>query len=293
MGPLRAFCTPEIGAPEPFANTQSSRNSLEKRLFGWRKPCDRRHGMFQHHPKSHAPWAAPGAFLTTHWSVVLAARDGQGTQAQAALEELCGGYWRPIYAYLRRVGYAPHDAQDLAQGFFAHFLEHGFLQRLHHCEGRFRSFLLTFLKRFLSDERDKAKAEKRGGGRQIFSLDECSLEEQRLGSLERLDAGEAFDRRWAMTLLARAQDRLRAEYASTNKAQTYEALEPFLSGEGSPRSYAEVAAQLGMPENSVKSAIHRLRRRYGEMIREEVAQTVEAPPLINEEIRYLLSVVGE
>jgi len=219
--------------------------------------------------------------------------DGQDVQAQVALEELCRGYWRPIYAYLRRGGYSPHDAQDLTQGFFAHFLEHGFLQRLHHREGRFRSFLLTFLKRYLSDERDKARAEKRGGGRQIVSLDECSLEEQRMVSLDQLNAGEAFDRRWAMTLLARAQNRLREEYASTGKARVYELLGPFLSGAETTRSYADVAGQLAMPENSVKSAIHRLRRRYGELIREEVTQTVEAPPLIDEEIRYLLSVVSD
>lgn len=244
------------------------------------------------HPEPDSARLGHGAFLTTHWSVVLAARDGEGTQAHAALEELCRGYWRPIYAYLRRAGYVPHDAQDLAQGFFAHFLEHGFLQRLRHREGRFRSFLLTFLKRFLSDERDKAKAQKRGGGFQIFSLDECSLEEQRMGSLDRLGAAAAFDRRWAMTLLARAQDRLRVEYASTGKDRMYEVLQPYLGGEEAARSYAEVAVQLAMPENSVKSAIHRLRRRYGELIREEVAQTVETPPLIEEEIRYLLSVVG-
>jgi len=244
-------------------------------------------------PSDKPPESSAACFRTTHWSVVLTARDGEDTKAEAALEDLCRGYWRPIYAYLRRVGYPLHDAQDLAQGFFTHFLEHGFLQRLHHREGRFRSFLLTFLKRFLSDERDKARAEKRGGGRQIFSLEECSLEEQRLGSLDRLDAAAAFDRRWAMTLLARAQDRLRAEYESAGKGRIYEVLQPFLSGEGTTRSYADVAAQLALPENSLKSAIHRLRRRYGELIREEVAQTVEAPPLVEEEIRYLLSVVGD
>jgi len=233
------------------------------------------------------------SFRTTHWSLVLEARDGGDTRAQAALEELCRAYWRPIYAYLRRVEHSPHAAQDLVQGFFVHFLEHGFLQRLRHREGRFRSFLLTFLKRFLSDERDKARAEKRGGGRQIFSLEECSLEELRLGSLDHLSAGAAFDRRWGMTLLTRAQDRLRAQYAATGKGRTYEVLQPFLGGEETVNSYADVAAQLAMPENSVKSAIHRLRRRYGELIREEVAQTVEAPPLVDEEIRYLLSVVGD
>lgn len=249
--------------------------------------------MFPDHPEPDSARLGPGAFLTTHWSVVLAARDGEGTRAQVALEDLCRGYWLPVYTYLRRVGYAPHDAQDLTQSFFAHFLQHGFLHRLHHREGRFRSFLLTFLKRFVSDERDKAAAEKRGGGRQILSWDECSLEEQQPGSPEQLSAGRAFDRRWAMALLARAQDRLRAEYMSTGKVRTYEALQPFLSGEETARSYADVAARLAMPENSVKSAIHRLRRRYGKLIREEVAQTVEAPQLIDEEIHYLLSVVGD
>ena len=231
-------------------------------------------------------------FRTTHWSVVLTARDAKGTQAQTALEELCRGYWRPIYTYLRRVGSTTHDAQDLTQGFFTRFLTHGFLQRLEHREGRFRSFLLTFLKRFLSDERDKAGAAKRGGGCQIISWDEYSLEERHLASYERLNAGEAFDRRWAMTLLSRAKDRLRTEYDSAGKSHLHDVLQAFLSGEEATRSYAAVAAKLDTPENSVKSAIHRLRRRYGELLREEVAQTVEAPPLIDEEIRYLLSIVG-
>jgi len=224
---------------------------------------------------------------------VLAARDDEGSRGQAALESLCRAYWSPVYAYLRRVGHAPHDAQDLAQGFFAHFIEQGFLQRLRHREGRFRSFLLTFVKRFLSDERDKARAQKRGGNRQIVSWDECTREEQQLAALERFDAGELFDRRWAMTLLGRAHDRLQREYASSGRDRTYEVLQPFLGDDGKAGSYAEVATQLGMAENTVKSAVHRLRRRYGQLIREEVAQTVEAPPLIDEEIRYLLSVVGE
>ena len=243
-------------------------------------------------PTEQPPEASAESFRTTHWSVVLAARDGKDTQAQVALEQLCRGYWRPIYAYLRRIGYAPHDSQDLAQGFFAHFLDHAFLQRLQHREGRFRSFLLTFLKRFLSDERDKSDAAKRGGGRQIVSWDECSLEEQHQAAYKGLKAGDVFDRRWAMTLLARAQERLRTEYDSNGKSDVYVGLQAFLIGEETTRSYAEVAAQLQMPENSVKSAIHRLRRRYGELIREEVAQTVETPLLIDEEIRYLLSVLG-
>lgn len=238
------------------------------------------------------PVASP-CFATTHWSLVLAARDGEASEAEAALEVLCRNYWPPIYAYLRRAGHAPHDAQDLAQGFFAHFLGHGHLQRLQHRDGKFRSFLLTFLKRFLSDERDKANAAKRGGGMEIVSWEACALEERRQGAMERLSAGEAFDRRWAMAMLERAQGRLRDEHAAAGRARVFEELVPFLGGAGTRRSYAELAERLAMPENSVKSLVHRLRRRYGELIRDEVARTVEAPPLVDEEIRYLLSVVDD
>jgi len=223
----------------------------------------------------------------------LAARDGENSRATAALEELCRAYWRPVYAYLRRLGFSSHEAQDRAQAFFAHFLERGFLQRLHHQEGRFRSFILTFLKRYLSDERDKANATKRGGGLRIVSWEECALEEKQVHSLDRLSAGESFDRRWAIALLQRSENRLRGEFASGRRHQLFLALKPYLTGEQGGQSYAEVANQLGMTETSVKSAVHRLRRRYGALIREEVAQTVEAPTLIDEEIRYLLSVVGE
>jgi len=240
-------------------------------------------------PGPHEESAA--SFRTTHWSVVMAARDGEDPQARAALEELCRGYWSPTYAFLRRSGYSPHDAQDLTQGFFAHFLDHGFLQKLLHREGRFRSFLLTFLKRYLSDERDKANAEKRGGGIVIVSLEDCTVEDQQLGSLERLTASEVFDRRWAMTLLGRAHERLRAEYVSAGNAELYEMLRPWLHGESKASSYAQLAEQLGTPENSAKSLVHRLRRRYGKMIRNEVGQTVETAPQIDEEIRYLLALL--
>lgn len=232
-------------------------------------------------------------FRTTHWSVVMAARNGEDQQSRLALEELCRTYWPPIYAYLRRSGHAKQDAQDLTQGFFAHFLDHGFLQRLLHREGRFRSFLLTFLKRFLSDERDKARAEKRGGGKVIVSLEDCTLQEQQLSPLAQLTASEAFDRSWAMTLLGRAHERLREEYQAAGKAALYETLRPWLHGESTTLSYAQLAERLSAPENSAKSLVHRLRRRYGEMIREEVGRTVEATPLIDEEIRHLLALVGE
>jgi RNA polymerase sigma-70 factor (ECF subfamily) len=147
------------------------------------------------------------------------------------------------------------------------------------------------VQRFLSDEREKAAAQKRGGGRTLIDLDEFAIEEQRLAT-EPSSAERAFDRRWAMALLERAEERLRAEFTAAGKGCLCEALQPFLSGGQTTRSYAEVAAQLAMPENSLKSAVHRLRRRYGQLIREEIAGTVETPAQIEEEIRYLRSVIG-
>ena len=234
----------------------------------------------------------PAGFPATHWSVVLAARDGHETGARVAWDQLCRTYWRPVYVYVRRQGCQPADAQDFTQAFFAHFLEKDYLTRLHHCEARFRSFLLTFLKRFLSDEREKAAAQKRGGGWTFVGLDEFAVEEQRL-TADTSSAEHAFDRRWAMTLLERAREWLRTEYVSAGKGRLYEVLQPFLSDAEPTPAYGEAAAHLGMPENSVKSAIHRLRRRYGQRIREEIARTVETPAQIEDEIRYLRSVVVE
>jgi RNA polymerase sigma-70 factor (ECF subfamily) len=235
----------------------------------------------------------PGAFHTTHWSIVLAARNGGGSHAHAALNSLCRSYWPPIYAYVRRARFSADDAPDLTQAFFAHFLEHDFLQRLRHREGRFRSFLLVFLKRFLADARDKARAQKRGGGQQFISWEECAAEESRLPVLERLSAGHAFDRRWAMALLERAQARLREEFAAGGKAALFEALQPFQGGEESPPAYAAVAARLAMPVNTVKSLVRRLRQRYRQLLREEVSHTVAQPCEIDAEIRYLLAVITE
>jgi DNA-directed RNA polymerase specialized sigma24 family protein len=241
----------------------------------------------------HPQLVGHGTFHTTHWSVVLAARDGKASQAQEALNSLCCTYWRPIYTYVRRAGFSPVDAQDITQAFFAQFLEKEYLQRLKHNQGRFRSFLLLFVKRFVSDERDKARAEKRGGGQHFISWDDCAVEEQRLPALDRLDAARAFDRRWATTLLERAQARLREEFVANGKAALFEFLQPFQSAEEPKPTYAEVAAQLAIPENTLKSLVHRLRLRYRQLLREEVAQTVSEPGLVDEEIHYLLSVLGD
>ena len=231
-------------------------------------------------------------FATTHWSVVLAASDLDSPQADAALGQLCRTYWYPLYAFVRRSGHREHDAQDLTQGFFADLLRRNFLESVSPARGKFRSFLLASLKNFLADERDRASALKRGGGREIFSIDDDAEERYAAEPATDLTPDKIFERRWATTLLDRALARLRSEYAAAGKTGFYEHLQTLNSaGPGSP-TYAEVAAQLGRPENTVKSAVHRLRKRYRELLREEIARTVASPAEIDEEIRSLLAAVG-
>jgi RNA polymerase sigma-70 factor (ECF subfamily) len=238
---------------------------------------------------ANAPW-----FTTTRWSVVLAARDGDTAASARALEELCRTYWPPIYAFLRREGHAPADAEDLTQAFFAHLLERDFLNHLHHREGKFRSFLLTFLKHFLSDQRDKAGAVKRGGGQTLISLDHM-VEEERAGAdpLERWTPEQAFEWRWAQALMERGLERLREEYAARGQAALFEALKDIQPGERGARSYADIGAQRGLSEQAVKSAVRHLRRRHQQILREEIGRTVGRREDIDEEIRYLIRVLGD
>ncbi|MEK7684441.1 MAG: sigma-70 family RNA polymerase sigma factor [Verrucomicrobiota bacterium] len=232
-------------------------------------------------------------FATTHWSVVLAAGQGDAPDAQAALEKLCRTYWYPLYAYVRREGYSAADAQDLTQAFFARLLEKNYLGQVEPQKGKFRSFLLAALRHFLSDQRDRARAIKRGGGTDCFSLDAQSAEERyRLEPVERMDAEKIYERRWAMTLLEQALTRLRDENVAAGKAELFERLRSFVAGE-SDISCGEAASQLGLTESAVKSAVHRLRQRYRELVREEIAHTVADPAEIDAEIRYLISVMSE
>ena len=237
----------------------------------------------------------PGArwFATTHWSVVTTARDGAPTQAASALETLCRAYWPAIYAYVRREGYGIEEARDLTQAFFADFIEHEHLSRLVHTQGKFRSFLLTFLKHFLSDERDKACAQKRGGGIQFLSADEFSEEERHAVELaDRATPDSVFEQRWAQALLHRAVERLKGEYVKAGRGELYEALKDLQPGKHAEQGYKALGASLGLSEGGLKTVVHRMRQRHRQILREEIAHTVNRPEEIEEEIRHLLSVLA-
>ena len=245
-------------------------------------------------PNATGPAAATAQFLTTHWSVVLAAREPDAPQATAALEKLCRAYWYPLYAYVRRKGYDAHDAQDLTQEFFARLLARNYLNVADRNKGKFRSFLLGSLEHFLAREWTKAHAQKRGGGQTVFSLDEVDAENRYL--LEpacELTADRIFDRRWATTLLNQAMARLREECMANHKADLFTKVEGLLSGEKGEASYSEIAVALNMSEGAIKVAVHRLRQRYGELVRDEIAQTVNNPEEVDEELRYLFAVLRE
>jgi DNA-directed RNA polymerase specialized sigma24 family protein len=233
-------------------------------------------------------------FTSTRWSLVVEAAQSKSTQSTVALEKLCGAYWFPLYAFVRRQGYASSDAEDLTQGFFGWLLASKHLRVADPQLGRFRSFLLCRLKHFLSDECKKVRAQKRGGGRFIVSLDAAQAEEWY--GLEpataELSPDLIFDRRWAVAILERTVGRLRAEYVVANRAQLYEELKHFQPGEQTERSYAEVGARLKLSESAVKSAIYRLRQRHCDLLREEISQTVATPSEVDEEIRYLISMMG-
>jgi RNA polymerase sigma-70 factor (ECF subfamily) len=237
--------------------------------------------------------AAAMQFTATHWNVVLAARDGTSTQAAGSLAQLCRTYWYPLYAYIRRKGSSAHDAQDLTQGFFAHLLERSFLNNVDPKKGKFRSFLLASLNHFLSDEWDRARAAKRGGGRTFVSLDDPNAEERYLSEPDPgMTAERIFEQRWALTLLAQALARLREEFAAAGKTREFEQLKVFLSSPSSDGAYDAVAAKLAIPPASVAVKVHRLRRRYGELIRAEIAHTVASPADIEEELAHLFDAVG-
>jgi RNA polymerase sigma factor (sigma-70 family) len=236
---------------------------------------------------------APMQFATTHWSLVLAARDQTAPQAQEALAALCGAYWYPLYAFIRRQGYTADHAQDLTQEFFARLLEKDFLQVVDRDKGKFRSFLLAACKHFLANERDRASAQKRGGGRVHWPIDldaaegRYSLEPAHALTPERL-----FDRRWALTLLDQVLSQLQEELVRAQKGPLFEHLKGFLTGEQGTLSYSQVAQELSLTEGAVRVAVHRLRRRYRELLCAEIARTVHDPSQIEDEIRDLFTALG-
>jgi RNA polymerase sigma-70 factor (ECF subfamily) len=233
--------------------------------------------------------ARGGWFATTHWSLVLKAGQTPGQEATEALNKLCHTYWFPLYLFIRRSGHNEETAKDLTQGFFEQFLEKNYLGQVDPQKGKFRSFLLAAAKHFVANQWDRNHARKRGGEYAFIPWDE-SLESQRLlAALPDLPAERIYERQWALTLLDQVMARLREECAAAGKAGLFEALAPYLSGEKSAESYGEVAPRLHMTAGSVQVAVHRLRRRYGELLRAEIAHTVSRPEEIDEEIHHLFA----
>jgi RNA polymerase sigma-70 factor (ECF subfamily) len=232
-------------------------------------------------------------FVTTHWSVVLSAQDQDSPRSVEALELLCRTYWYPLYAFVRRQGRSPHDAQDLTQGFFARLLAKNYLKSAACEKGKFRTFLLVSLKRYLAGEWDREHAQKRGGYAPVLSIDQDLAESRFAAELaHRLQPDVLFDRQWAMTLIERVMTRLQEEYLASGRAKLFEHLRGCLVKDESAQPYAEIAAQLNLTEAAVKMAVHRLRARYREILRAEIADTVSGPEEVEEEIRHLFSTFG-
>lgn len=238
--------------------------------------------------------AGAGCFVTTHWSLVLAAGRNDTTRARAALEQLCRNYWQPLYAYVRSAGYSREQAEDLTQGFFARLLAHNSIARADPARGRFRSFLLASLKHFLAHEWEKARAQKRGGRAQLIPLEFKTAERRYAQPVAPGDTPDrAYDRQWARALLEVVLSALRREYHDAGREDLFLGLRETLSGGRSEIPYRDLGAQLGLSEGAVKIAAHRLRQRYRELLREEVAHTVAKPGEVEEELQHLFAALGD
>jgi RNA polymerase sigma-70 factor (ECF subfamily) len=232
-------------------------------------------------------------FHTTHWTVVLAANGDKGTEMREALANLCSTYWYPLYAFIRRQGSNPHEAEDLTQEFFCRFLERNALARVQPAAGKFRSFLLACLKNFLANQRERARAQRRGGGCTLLPLDTGEAETRyAFEAIDKRTPEGAFERRWAFALLERTLAELRREYAVAEKRDLFEALEGFLPGGQGEVSRGELAAKRGVSVGAIDVAVHRLRQRFGALLREQVARTVSSEAEVAEELRYLISVLS-
>ena len=232
---------------------------------------------------------APGdVFATTHWTVVLAAGQRSTPQSDLALEQLCKTYWFPLYAYVRRRGHTKEDAEDLTQAFFARFLARNYLEGLRAERGRFRAFLLASLKHFLANEWDKSQRQKRGGNIPHLSLDWQTADTKfQVAAVNEPSPDRAFDREWAVTLLAKVIEQLQKECEAEDKAKLFEQLKIFLTTGKAGTAQAEVAKALDMEEGTVRVAIHRLRKRYRQLLRDEIAQTLADAADVDEEMRAL------
>ena len=242
-------------------------------------------------PESSA--AASAHFVTTHWSVVLRAGHVESAGGAEALSELCQTYWYPLYAYVRRQGHPPHDAEDLTQGFFARLLEKNYVADARREKGRFRTFLLTALKHYLANEWDRQHAQKRGGFHTVISIDGDEAESRFSEEpVHDVTPEVLFERQWAVALLDHVVARLQEEYAGTGRGALFDELRGTLTSTESVAPYAVIAARLNVSEVSVKMAVRRLRARYREILREEIARTVDSPEHIEEEITHLFTAFG-
>ena len=232
-------------------------------------------------------------FATTHWSVVLTAGQGESPRAAQALETLCRTYWYPLYGYVRRRGYEVLDAQDLTQDFFYRLLDRDWLAQVDRRKGRFRSFLLVAMNHFLANEWDRAKRVKRGG-RVVFQAYEDDTYEERFQEDARRERSpeQLYEQRWALALLETVLRRLREEATVAGRSAQFDELKVFLTGEKRSVSYAELATRLATTEGALKMAVQRLRRRYGELLREEIANTVNDPNEVEDELRHLMAVLS-
>lgn len=232
------------------------------------------------------------AFATTRWSVVASAGEITGTESREALSTLCRLYWYPLYAYARRRGLGSDEAADLTQGFFVHLLEQKIVRGADRHRGKFRSYLLGAFKHFLLHEWARARAQKRGGGRKLIPLDRADAETRyRLEPAHDLTADRLFDKQWTLRVLELALDQLRVQCERDRKGAHFERLKQFLSG-GRSADYAEAGAELGLSEGAVRVTVHRLRRKYRELLRNQISRTVQTEEQVDEEIQHLFAAIG-
>ena len=253
-------------------------------MMGWMTASDHINSFATH----------KGAFHTTRWSMVLAARDPALSEGDAArsLEMLCRQYWPPLYAYVRQRGHSVHDSQDLTQAFFARLLERDWLSAADRERGRFRSFLLMTMKRFLANEWDRLRSEKRGGKVSFISLDMAVAEGLPIPDPKAVSGETLFDHRWALALLEIVMQRLRLEHEDASRSSEYEILKPSLTTDRGGVDYGALAAALKMEPASARSAVHRLRKRFREIFREEVSATVNDPADVDDEMHALIAALG-
>src|SRR6516162_2727792 len=250
--------------------------------------------MTQQRSNDNAQEGPAGAFHTTHWSVVLAAGEEGSEQATTALSRLCQTYWFPVYAFIRKKGHSPEQAQDFTQEFFAGFLQKNYVARARRERGRFRVFLMSSVENFLHNQHDRAQAQKRGGGQALLSLNYQDAEQRyQIEPVEESDPATIFEQQWAATLLETILNRLRQEFSAEGRAGVFDDLQGHLWGDVDSIPYTLLAQNSGLDEGNLKTIAYRWRQRYRALLREEIAQTVAKPGEVDDEIRHLIRIVSQ